>query len=171
MTFIVILHGLNSLSWCSSCTIGVVGAEACGMRSAESRKVYVLEMKWLGSLVGVSQTERVRIRRGAKKSWRLWMNYTINRTLHLQSIHCPLRQIWLRQLKLFIILSIFRIYSSNNRYNLNIKKFYYRTYYYLLNYSKYYFMYFSCWYVIFYEHLGQCYEKKLNCLFTHNFIL
>ena len=36
------------------------GAEACGMRSAERRKVNVLEMKCLRSLVGVSQMERVR---------------------------------------------------------------------------------------------------------------
>ena len=31
-----------------------------GMRSAESRKVNVLEMKCLGSLVGVSRMDRVR---------------------------------------------------------------------------------------------------------------
>ena len=36
------------------------GAEACGMRSAERRKVNVLEMKCLRSLVGVSQLGRVR---------------------------------------------------------------------------------------------------------------
>ena len=36
------------------------GAEAWGMRSAERRKVNVLEMKYLRSLVGVSQMERVR---------------------------------------------------------------------------------------------------------------
>ena len=34
-------------------------AEACGMRSAESRKVNVLEMKCLRSLVGVSRMDRV----------------------------------------------------------------------------------------------------------------
>ena len=36
------------------------GAEAWGMRSAERRKVIVLEMKCLRSLVGVSRMERVR---------------------------------------------------------------------------------------------------------------
>ena len=36
------------------------GAEAWGMRSAERRKVNVLEMKCLGSLVGVLQMDRVR---------------------------------------------------------------------------------------------------------------
>ena len=36
------------------------GAEACGMRSAERRKVNVLEMKCLRSLVGVSRIYRVR---------------------------------------------------------------------------------------------------------------
>ena len=36
------------------------GAEAWGMRSAERRKVNVLEMKCLRSLVGVSQMDRVR---------------------------------------------------------------------------------------------------------------
>ena len=36
------------------------GAEACDMRSAERRKVNVLEMKYLKSLVGVSQMDRVR---------------------------------------------------------------------------------------------------------------
>ena len=36
------------------------GAEARGMRSAERRKVNVLEMKCLRSLVGVSQMDRVR---------------------------------------------------------------------------------------------------------------
>ena len=35
-------------------------AEAWGMRSAERRKVNVLEMKCLGSLVGVSRMDRVR---------------------------------------------------------------------------------------------------------------
>ena len=35
------------------------GAEACGMRSAERRKVNVLEMKCLRSLVGVSRMDRV----------------------------------------------------------------------------------------------------------------
>ena len=35
-------------------------AEAWGMRSAERRKVNVLEMKCLRSLVGVSRTDRVR---------------------------------------------------------------------------------------------------------------
>ena len=34
------------------------GAEAWGMRSAERRKVNVLEMKWLRSLVGVSRMDR-----------------------------------------------------------------------------------------------------------------
>ena len=36
------------------------GAEAWGMRSAERRKVNVLEMKGLRSLVGVSRMDRVR---------------------------------------------------------------------------------------------------------------
>ena len=36
------------------------GAEAWGMRSAERRKVNVLEMKCLRSLVGVSRMDRVR---------------------------------------------------------------------------------------------------------------
>ena len=36
------------------------GAEVCGMRSAERRKVNVLEMKCLRSLVGVSRMDRVR---------------------------------------------------------------------------------------------------------------
>ena len=36
------------------------GAEAWGMRSAERRKVNVLEMKWLRSLVGVSGMDSVR---------------------------------------------------------------------------------------------------------------
>ena len=36
------------------------GAEAWGIRSAESRKVNVLEMKCLRSLVGVSRMDRVR---------------------------------------------------------------------------------------------------------------
>ena len=34
------------------------GAEACGMRSAERRKVYVLEMKCLRSLVGGNEMDR-----------------------------------------------------------------------------------------------------------------
>ena len=38
----------------SNCTNGEYGAEAWGMRSAERRKVNVLEMKCLRSLVGVS---------------------------------------------------------------------------------------------------------------------
>ena len=36
------------------------GAEAWGMRRAERRKVNVLEMKCLRSLVGVSRMDRVR---------------------------------------------------------------------------------------------------------------
>ena len=36
------------------------GAEAWGMRSAERRKVNVLEMKCLRNLVGVSRMDRVR---------------------------------------------------------------------------------------------------------------
>ena len=36
------------------------GAEAWGMRSAKRRKVNVLEMKYLRSLVGVSRMDRVR---------------------------------------------------------------------------------------------------------------
>ena len=45
------------------------GVEASGMRSAERRKVNVLEMKCLRSLVGVSRMDRVRneeVRRGAR---------------------------------------------------------------------------------------------------------
>ena len=44
------------------------GAEARSMRSAERRKVNILEMKCLRSLVGVSRVDRVRkeeVRRGA----------------------------------------------------------------------------------------------------------
>ena len=36
------------------------GAEACGMRSAERKKVNVLEMKCLRSLFGVSRMDRLR---------------------------------------------------------------------------------------------------------------
>ena len=36
------------------------GTEACGMRSAERRKVNILEMMCLRSLVGVSRMDRVR---------------------------------------------------------------------------------------------------------------
>ena len=39
---------------------GLYGAEAWGMRSAERRKVNVLYMKCLRSLVGVSRMDRVR---------------------------------------------------------------------------------------------------------------
>ena len=41
-------------------TTALYGAEALGMISAERRKVYVLEMKCLRSLVGVSRMDRVR---------------------------------------------------------------------------------------------------------------
>ena len=41
-------------------------AEACGMRSAERRKVNVLDMKCLRSLVGVSRMDRVR---NEEESW------------------------------------------------------------------------------------------------------
>ena len=44
------------------------GAEAWGMRSAERRKMNVLEMKCLGSLVGVSRIDRVR---NEKVVWKL----------------------------------------------------------------------------------------------------
>ena len=40
--------------------IALYGAEAWGMRSAERRKVNVLEIKCLRTLVGVSQMDRVR---------------------------------------------------------------------------------------------------------------
>ena len=40
--------------------MALYGAEACGMRSAERRKVNVLEMKCLRSLVGLSRIYRVR---------------------------------------------------------------------------------------------------------------
>ena len=40
--------------------MALYGAEAWGMRSAERRKVNVLEMNYLRSLVGVSQMDRVR---------------------------------------------------------------------------------------------------------------
>ena len=51
-------------------------AEAWGMRSAERKKVNVLEMKCLRSLVGVSRMDRVRneeVRRrvGIKRSYRV----------------------------------------------------------------------------------------------------
>ena len=39
------------------------GAETWGMRTAERRKVDVLEMKCLRSLVGVSRMDRVRMKR------------------------------------------------------------------------------------------------------------
>ena len=48
------------------------GADAWHMRSAERRKVNVLEMKCLRSLVGVSQMDRVRneeVRRRAGIDW------------------------------------------------------------------------------------------------------
>ena len=41
-------------------TTALYGAEAWGMRSAERRKVNVLEMKCLRSLLGVSRMDRVR---------------------------------------------------------------------------------------------------------------
>ena len=41
-------------------TTAVYSEEACGKRSAERRKVNVLEMKCLRSWVGVSQMDRVR---------------------------------------------------------------------------------------------------------------
>ena len=44
----------------SNCTNGVDGAEASGMRSADIRKVNVLERKCLRSLDGVSRMDRVR---------------------------------------------------------------------------------------------------------------
>ena len=44
----------------SNCTNGVVWSRTLGMRSAERRKVNVLEMKCLRSLVGVSLMDRVR---------------------------------------------------------------------------------------------------------------
>ena len=44
----------------SNCTNGVVRSEARSMRSAERRKVNVLEIKCLKSLVGVSRMDRVR---------------------------------------------------------------------------------------------------------------
>ena len=50
------------------------GAEAWGMRNAERRKVNVLEMKYLRSLVGVSRMDRVRneeVRRRAGIEWEL----------------------------------------------------------------------------------------------------
>ena len=40
--------------------MAVCGAEAWGMRSAESRKVNILEMKCLRNLVGVSRMDGVR---------------------------------------------------------------------------------------------------------------
>ena len=44
--------------------MGLYGAEACGMKNAEKRKVNVLEMKCLRSLVGVSRMDRVRKKSG-----------------------------------------------------------------------------------------------------------
>ena len=47
-------------------------AEALGMRSAERRKVNILQMKCLRSLVGVSRMDRVRneeVRRRAGIEW------------------------------------------------------------------------------------------------------
>ena len=43
----------------SNCTNALYGAEAVGMRSAEKRKVNVLEMRCLRILVGVSRMDRV----------------------------------------------------------------------------------------------------------------
>ena len=40
--------------------VALYGEEACGMRSAERRKVNVLEMRCLRSLVRVSRIDRVR---------------------------------------------------------------------------------------------------------------
>ena len=45
------------------------GAEAWGMRSAERRKVKVLEMKCLRSLVGVSRIDRVRNEEVRRRAW------------------------------------------------------------------------------------------------------
>ena len=45
---------------CFTTPTALYGAEAWDMRSAERRKVNVLEMKCLRSLVGVSQMDRVR---------------------------------------------------------------------------------------------------------------
>ena len=50
------------------------GAEAWGVRSAERRKVNVLQMKCLGSLIGVSRMDRVRneeVRKRAGIEWEL----------------------------------------------------------------------------------------------------
>ena len=44
------------------------GAEAWGMRSAERRKVNVLEMKYLRSLVGVSRMDRVRNKESRRRA-------------------------------------------------------------------------------------------------------
>ena len=44
------------------------GAEAWGMRSAERRKVNVLEMKSLRGLVGVSRIDRVRNEDGHRRA-------------------------------------------------------------------------------------------------------
>ena len=44
----------------SNCTNGVVRSRGRGLRSAERRKVNVLEMKSMRSLVGVSRMDRVR---------------------------------------------------------------------------------------------------------------
>ena len=44
----------------SNCNDGLVRSRGMGLRSAERRKVNVLEMKRLRSLVGVSRMDRVR---------------------------------------------------------------------------------------------------------------
>ena len=44
----------------SNCTTALYGGEAWGMRSAERRKVNVLEIMCLKTLVGVSRMDRVR---------------------------------------------------------------------------------------------------------------
>ena len=44
------------------------GAESWGMRNAERRKVNVLEMKCLRSLVGVSRMDRVRNKEGLRRA-------------------------------------------------------------------------------------------------------
>ena len=69
--------GIKAKKWLYEGVIvptALYGAEALGMRSAERRKVNVLEMKCLRSLVGVSRMDRVRneeVRRRVGIEWEL----------------------------------------------------------------------------------------------------
>ena len=54
--------------------MALYGAEACGMKSAERRKMNVLEMKWFENLLVVSRMDKVRngeVRRRGGIEWEL----------------------------------------------------------------------------------------------------